>query len=1044
MVSQTWNYGDLRKQILECQEVSGIIELLHELATVSPSEDLDAMSIHYLRLDALEAARQLTSESTADAWDLIQLHLLPFCVDPQENEDVQSGDLGRRYRRTLLGWIDQYQTDDREPLLSKVVDVLVARLTLRATPDACWTLTTLGLRRPDVVASLQEVANTNDNAVGDAALSCLASLGLDEDTARLVLSETHARVTRRFSNALASVLREIGDSDTVQIVQEHWLKPESNVELRDFDRAIALRVPVDVADRFHDQDVFQDEVWRGISDLFESFPELYESDLYLGSDVVTRIDTPDVVADLLRWIASTNAEDDRDRRYRRYLLALRLQECTRPRQLKGWSEKGNSPSVNVLRKDAQRDTKQTGRLTTSESMQKKAAWQILLTMGCDDCLRWFEQAVLDESNAFVRGQVMDFLACFRLDPLPQATIQWIIEPYNVERGGNNHDWAYRTAAIRLARSSPSLQSFDALVKFGLTWDGHVLQESVDALADVSYYLVEAGQTGIVEALLDTIDLSNQASHRNAAAHALVRLASHGLLPSTHAARIAPLIGDNDRDQFERSVLVNVLTFLPTAVVEGSVVSQLQAWASERDDWLGIRSMEYLAHHDYLQTNVSLLSEKLGLEKRVDGWYTRPNVRLNDWEGHIFGALYLSAQQEFAPAMLSLLTDQSWAVAVQALKVLESAQLEESRTSITDLVSRALSQRILNRQTAYSAETGVFHVAGRLCPDILATGAWDRVWMNWLPEARLTLADVLGRLQLTDNTMLSNAILMLSELAQDGHFGVRRSAFRALSRIADEQLTTLCFAWSLESAPRELRLRAAEAIAWIPTEQEQNFSMLYARLAVDIERIVRDQAEKSMQDRKSRQWLQEYLEILRKVETGTNADILAGWCYGEALASVGDDDCAWELRVGLAKRRFLPNHAFWLKGLERRINENWSKITRKWPDPMSSWQEYVEKGQGYIELEPDHRKEMTYTVWYKPRTTLDEKRSWGGSLSLASQLDSWIVTQHFQAASEWKFIMEDGRQALISPRSFAGRFVSFSGLEPYPEEPASNTTEGGPS
>lgn len=1003
------------------------------------------MSIHYLRLDALEAAQQLTTESTADAWDLIQQHLLPFCVDPQEIEDVQSGDLGRSYRETLLSWIDQYQTGDREPLLNKVVDELVARLTLHATTDACWTLAILGFRRPDVVASLQEVANNNDNAVGDAALSCLVSLGLDKDTARSVLTETHVRVTRRYSNSLARVLSAIGDTDTNQIVQEHWLRPESNVELGYFDRAIALRVPVDVADRFHNQDLFQDEVWSGISNLFETFPKLYESDLYLGSDVVPRIDTPNVVADLLNWIASTNADDDRNRRDR-YLLALRLQECTRPRQLTGWSGKRNSPSVDVLRKDAQTDTKQAGQLTTSESTHKKTAWRILLTMGCEDCLRWFEQAVVGESNAFVRGQVMDFLACFRLDPLPQATIQWITEPYNVEKGSDNHDWAYRTAAIRLARSSPSLQSFEALVNFGLTWDGHVLQESVDALADVSYHLVETGQTDIVEVLLDTLDLRNQASHRNAAAHALVRLASHELLSSTHAAKIALFLGENDRDQFEHSVLVNVLTFLPTDVVDSSVVFQLQEWASRRDDWLGIRSMEYLARHGYLHADISLFAEKLRLERKEDGWHIRSDVHLNDWEGYILGALYLKAQQEFAPAISSLLTDQSWAVAVQALKVLENAQLEESRTSITDLVSRALSQRILNRQTAYSAETGVFHVAGRLCPDILTTGAWDRVWLNWLPEARLTLADVLGRLQLTDDAMLSNAILMLSELAQDGHFGVRRSAFRALSRIAYDQLKTLCVAWSLESAPRELRLRAAEAIAWIPPEQdrEEDFSGLHAQLTLDVERKVRDQAEQSMRDRRNRHWLQEYLEILQKVETGTNADILAAWCYGEALVMLGDDDCAWKLRDGLAKQSFLPNHAFWLKSLERRINENWSKITRKWPDPMSSWQEYVEKGQGYIELEPDHRKEMTYTVWYRPRTTLDEKRSWGGSLLLASQSDSWIVTQHFQTTSEWKFIMEDGRQALIAPSSVSGRFVSFSGVESYPEETASNSTEGGPS
>jgi hypothetical protein len=134
---------------------------------------------------------------------------------------------------------------------------------------------------------------------------------------------------------------------------------------------------------------------------------------------------------------------------------------------------------------------------------------------------------------------------------------------------------------------------------------------------------------------------------------------------------------------------------------------------------------------------------------------------------------------------------------------------------------------------------------------------------------------------------------------------------------------------------------AEACGWlegVKTEDGSDaFEKLYQDLVTDWEKSVREAAERTWKERRKRLWAEQCLSIVMNVKCQTNEEILAAWRYGEALVRIGDDSCIRALREHLSEESLPPNARYWIQQIIEKMQENWRKTTREWPEPWFAWE-----------------------------------------------------------------------------------------------------------
>jgi len=1019
-------YRTLWQRLHQSTSVDVVLEVLGGLDSFVHAGDLSVSDVYDLQADAFQALRELTKGEVDKAEPLILEYLLPYCLQRGEDAAPEARAAISRCRTTLAEWIHQYTEVEYTAMRDQALDRLHSSLGDPEPRGTCWTIAAIGFRRSDIVDALWELSEQHDDDVGDTALSTLVSLGVTPSHRRRTLSALHKRATSRCNIALLAALRQLADPESLSVVKKHWLE-DNAVEGFPRHKSLALRVLADVADSADGEPDLQDCIWQAVSDLFESQPSEFTFDVHMGSDIGPRCDSVNVVPTLLRWLSNKDEASERAV-YNRYLLCLRLEECVRPHQLQGWGHADEPQAVAILQRDAFHDTGHEGALPTQQTWCKETAWGILLRLGHDDALGWFEDGVAKETNPFLRRRISQWLACFHLDPLPPTVLRWVTEPYDREPNEPSGEWVSRFSAIQLARSAASWEAFEGLCKCGLTIRGKGLQEPGNALAEVAATLVRAGQRSVIDLLVEVAVQAEETHHRTTAAWALEHLASSGLLPAQCAAQISVQLADEDRDLYERSLLVATLGHLEVDLAPDTL-RLLNTWALERDDWLGGRSLETLARRGNLLSQPRLLNKRLGLEEINEKWDLAPEADRFEWAAFITGLLYLEGPATFSPAIASLLRTGSWGEAVQVLHLLYYLHRGPNQPPLPAEIEQALIERTRQRQTFSTAETGVFLALAHLAPDTVAQERWENIWDDWLPDARAALADALGTAAYATSRASARAESLLHLLTGDGQYAVRRAAYRSLARQSPKSLQAVCFRWS-EDAAVEHRQRAAEACAWLApsAERPDAFEALYQRLVVDPEAVVRRTAQRVWQERRERLWAEEYLVRVRRVKGRTNEEILSVWPYAQALVRLGDDACIRELRTDLASSLLPPNVRHWLEQIVEGIDERWRKATQKWPEPWLTWEGAIEEGHGTA-TSPDGRTlQVRYSIWKQPSPIPSQSHSWGGA--------AWSMSSPYEVMPlvDTNFVMrlEDGREgaAMATNVSSSGPVI-FLGQGPYP-------------
>ncbi|MEM7118066.1 MAG: HEAT repeat domain-containing protein [Chloroflexota bacterium] len=999
-------------------DISEILQSLEQLQHLYEAEKLTHKERFQLQVYAFQTLQELTLDNPDAAESIILNKLLPACV-----KDAQEASYWLHlHRKCLEEWLEQYSETLRVPLRAKVLDTLHQHLTLSASQPICWTLSQVGFRSPEIATALWIVIRTNNQRLGDAALATLSYLGVPYNEQSQALLELHKRVSNRFNRSLVSSLIQLEEPKSLEIVYENWVKSDK-YQFDFIEQALVFSIFRDILKIHCSNHSLQQTMWQRLVNLARERKEL--SDRVYADDLVKVCNSSSVVPDMLKWmLEGGNSKENLSRH--RLIVGETLEKCVEPLQLKGWeSVSQQAPIFKKLRQDACQDTNFDGLATTIEDQEKKTAWGILLRAKHLDALNWFDEAVILETSRLMQRNIIELFACFRIDPLPATAQQWIIERFDEHsEDGDGREAARRMAVIRLARSAATENSFDALLDFGYTYQGEVLRDSTEALAEVATYLVRKGYLEIISKLIETV-LAPKHTHQSvAAAIALERVVSFDSAALLQQAEhIVPLLYNPNRTAFEKGALLGALGRLEEWQAPKQLRKDIEQWAREPEEWLGGSSLEFLMRRGELQENEELLTRTLGLSLSNGQWELATAAQGSDWILYFVGFLYRDSPHAYIPATISLLHASFWFPS-QIIRWLRITHKDSNQVPVPLEIQNALIQRVHEKQTSTYVEPELFEAIAILAPRLLVTENWPAVWSDWLPDARVGLADALGKLSVPP-TLKSKSVELLQSLVLDTLYAVRRAAFRGLARQSPHILLVDSLSWA-ESPSVEFRKRAAEAFGWLDLEDDeantQAIKELRQKLRTDREKTVRETLKRTEEESRHRMWAKEYLSIVTNVKGETNEEILDAWCYAEALAQVGDDSTIEVLRNHIAKNDLPANVIYWLQRIIKMLEKNWRKTTEKWPEPWLVWNGSITQGHGKAYVSEGQFVEIEYSIWHQRASQPKDFHSWGGSM--------WPIPLG-QARRVQKIELQNGGEGKIHATNISNERVIFSGTGPYP-------------
>lgn len=926
---------------------------------------------------AISKLKELADDDIVAATDLALHRVLPLLdVAAPEEASIEVS----RCREHLIEWLDGFPAPQRVPLEERVLDYLAAQLaaTIVAGPDrqadtrtghpesACWTIAAMGRRRDDIVDELWRVVNRFPDAGGDAALSALADLGLARDARMRIRDSAHARIRARRDQAplpsFFHVLHALADPESIEVIADTWLALDM-AQGSAFLQSVALGLLGDIADAA-DQltpslvnskaaDAIIGRAWRAVRGTGDRISPHLQQWVALGSGIAPNFASPRVVADLLSELVAVEGDDERAL-HARYLLAERLADCVRPRQLGGWAHltRRNRRAVMArVREDATRSSESHGPFQTMPGMAKEAAWHTALRLASPEALNWAWAAVSNESSPHEKRSLLERLSEFRIGDIPDDILELIRERRDV-RADSGAGVQIHLGAISLAGSSASPRAFAALLDCGLRLDGTWLLDANQRLADIAVDLTRAGNRDVQAQLWQRLLSSAPDADRTAAAFALEELSGHELLAMDAASLqelALPLLREDGRSEYQRALVAAMLaqTLLHWDVpLPAEIEALLVEWATTVRDLRGWVALQALAQFNRLASHQELLRDRLGLQLTAKGWDLAP-ISKEESLRRIYGSqgtrplavlawLYRADPEGFAPAVASSIERPQTPHLGPLLGMLQ--EMHRSGDATRSLPSRVADALVSTQRQdwPYTSRSEVLGAAARLVPEKLARAALAEQARDWPTDARVAVADALGSADYGTSEARYLAAEQLLALAGDGQYGVRRAAYRGLSRVMPEALAAACVLWQA-SLDADWRRRGGEASGWLVQNQPVgpgDGDRLYEALRGDPERVVREDVALAMRERRARGWvrdLQGMLLVKRDWTEWDNAIVLHLWRLGEAFVRICDDEALAALRDYL--RNAMPRHArAWLTRLYEEGRKAWEDTMKKWPEP----------------------------------------------------------------------------------------------------------------
>lgn len=1032
---------NLWKVIQESRGVPELLRVLDQIDLYRQREDLGQPDCLRLLRMGLGAAQGMMLDDVAAAQSVIADRLVPLVLQSAPESDTRTAIELSNLRKLLADWIESIPDGPQEGVRQHVLRVLADAVDGGEFRPACWTIAEIGYRDEHIVERLWSIVEAEDDRRGTA-LSTIVALGVPDGSRQRVLRILESELQDGFPKRIRYAVQELTALETAGPLLRFVEKEPGGEKESLMDLHVTQSILNRILDASWSAEEFQRDVWTRLTRIADARASAGQREFDLRPGVGPHCNTSQAVPYYLSALAEA-AQAGGGAAHPSWPSLSRLNECIRPMHTKGWREAADRRDfVQVLGQVAQQDTKHNIGVVTTESRMKKDAWNHLLSLSATQAVELVENAVANETSPHVQNDVLECAACLAIPRLPPSVKRLITEEFDFQPDTDLGQFIARIGATAFARSSATPEAFKTLLDFGLTDQGAVLLNSLNAIGRVAVALVKRGETGI-PAMLQAMALgASTIRRREGAVAGLYGLARAGQLGSESVAPLMIVVRDGSLPVFVRDQALETAGFLPKEAFDSEQLAYVIRLAhggegiQDSSQW---RATELLIQHDLLPGDKcgDLLEERLKLRRSGDSWLLDDSQPIDQWQGFSIAMLWRKHPATFAEAVAEVIRHAEMFKITPTLGVISlgPAQVANEVNEVVPVVD-ALVDRIKANMTKAVAELELFRPLRCLDPQRFVTEPWDRHWQNWMPEAQAMFADESAQVKFKELSSVARAVSLLTALIGEGPYAVRRSACRAMSRISPEALEVYCRQWAEGSVDE--RRRAAEAAGW--SHEEGNGSpepRVLATLLVDPDRTVRETARRVAHERRNRRWADAYLDRVLSVRGAGNEEVLQNYCYGQSLARTGDDDHQRRLQEHLETTELPPHVQHWLRRLLDGVEKQWQGVTKKWPEPWMSWGGTVEEVDGQL-LFDNVPVEVHFSLWRKERTALSDLTSWGAVVRSSS-----IGFQRAFVSSGFLTLRIPGRRdatAILGHATFSSHVESvvvLHGSGPYPDlEPSS--------
>lgn len=988
-----------------------------------------------LKKTAYASACHLPKLFAHEIRDIILNGLFPWCLKSYPKSRKAQFEL--HMARDVLGkWFNELCEEEVNLVWNLVVPTLLKALDNRSIRATCWTISAMGYRSDAVRNSLMTIIQVRPGSPGDDALATLISLGVEEGDRNTMTNEAIKRFRRRPFYTNYYSLNALG----TPIILKHLSSRFANIMTDDAGDTIGasdiLGLVRAVAERNPDDGELADQAINTIQSIRAEKQEVIDQRISMAGKLLPNIDSSRVghiIVDLLL----SNASDKQRHPHATYVRILRLQECVRPRQLQGLPLHSSAALHNFLK------TVVVGGISTaSEPVHLnneaiKAGLWATLAFEIKEGLNWLPKILSSGTDRFLLHDLLQIFACFQISPLPDKLKLWVTEICDIApKQTNSEEWILRVDAIRILSSACTREAYEALLKPGFTLNGTVLLETVTSLAEAALAMTDdpLAIPLISSELFDALEAAPEGPQHSAAVHAIRALALIDRLSCDTYDRLRICAFRGGMRDYDQSRLLQALIKTGHDISK-SQQDQILEWAMTRDDRLGASAMEALIALGMHQTNDALL-DKLSIVCESGDYRWKPNAKHGSKWGAYFVALLFQCDQEtYLPTLQDVIRLADWKQIAPVYRILREMSRKLMPGFLPKGVRVTVLKRLIEKIKPHEAELNLFSVVADIAPEEFLTRDWMHDMAEWFVDARVEFCEAMHSALLRDGISKeakNSGLQCLMQLTADGHYGVRRSAYRALSTVEPIALSSL-IASASPSINHDQRLRAAEALAWISAQEAgaENLKEARSQIAVDIHKRVRQTYKEEQDLYRQRDWANQYIEKLRGVLHPSNKEMLEVWRYGWALSRIADDEAIERLRKMLGDRRRAPNVRHFIRLIVKAAETHWKETQRKWPEPILALKGRVEAGIGQIILQGQAWK-VDYVIWCEAADEPQGLATWGGHGSI----DDAQALHNTLFPSECLLRTEDGREGaiLIQQTYNLTRFI-FCGNNECPVKPS---------
>lgn len=1036
----------------------------------------------------------------------------PFHVAPFSRDDSDTAPLTQQFRRVQAAILSLSAIGYRDEMTDTLLGELMERDDSIGSA-ALSALASLGVP-PQYAARVQEVLQRQVYSRPQAhigyAFQELAD-GSQFDAAQLLLERS---VHHAVEAALIESERTSQDKDASPLES----KKNRVRQLNDWEiegNASLVRV---FLERHPQSNVWHDRIWNVIWTLHRNLATLMGEAhaTFLGSGgKFLSCNSPWMARDILLFLVPSFGDDPGDEHHAgsdflRGLSLESLEKCVQPRVLDGLGELAQSFSSSPievtdqanlfsvalpwLERDATFNTYYEGSVENSLRRLKRRSWRLLLALGVEPPTSWLQRAFEEEGSGHMRGDVCEIAGHLRVRNMPQSMLKLTREPFDTPREPPYPEFRSRMGVQRLLGNSATRPAFDALLHAGFTMDGDLMRATIDHLGECAFSLYREGDTQVVYELVSQAKSAAVSRHREAAVGALRLMAVRGCVSSKFLPDLLQLARSDKQSElpaYARATLVEMLGYIEIGPRHREEVIELLCSIFEQYSPAVYPARRVRGEHDLgwyaAETLIKLklwqplrpeLFQRLGLEETKAGQLVLRSGKVDALDNRtstILGMLWrqgiVTPQEPWSAVIVQVLDQGSPRSLAPILNAVVQAGYDltfQIGQSSREMVAEALVSRIYQRQTLARAEISLFEPLAVLSPKHLLQPAWEREWREWLPDARVALAEAIGQLPESvfaelEEGLLNRGLEILRSLMGDGLYAVRRAAYRVLRRRYPMMLWLWCSSWVNDDDP-ELRQRAAEATAWLPAETQDNSNVtiqaLLNPLRHDREEEVRAAAKRSISERRKRELADSYLQIVERAVVSTmlnpnasevpsaeqtNEAVLSAYRYSRALIHVGQDDHLKRLRELSQQVEAAPHVRYWIEELLDPLESNWKDVTRKWPQPWLPWEGDIEEVDGFVWAK-DKRFRAHFSLWQRPAATSQDYADWGGAISQRRKSNApELLELGEETALElggWALIMADEmhieipgrpRTPVHATRISTNQATLIRSNEPYPSE-----------